>query len=66
MLGNERIVGEMGISTADAIDLFGLAGREIFVRIETPAAGKQTLAREDFIDAGDAAMRRSRPCRAGI
>ncbi|HNI33925.1 MAG TPA: CmcJ/NvfI family oxidoreductase, partial [Microthrixaceae bacterium] len=41
----------MGVGGGDAVDLLQLAGGEILVFIETPAAGEQTLAAEDFVTA---------------
>ena len=47
---NECIILQMWIDAADAIDLFDLAWREIFVLVEAPAARHQTLAAENFVD----------------
>src|SRR5437016_5459868 len=39
----------------EAVDLFGLAGAESFIGVETPDAFEQSLTPEDLVDAGDAA-----------
>src|SRR5439155_26346889 len=39
----------------DPIDFFELAGREIFIRVETPASFQQALAAQDLVDACDTA-----------
>src|SRR5437016_5108326 len=45
----------MGISSADAVDFFGLAGTQDFGRVEAPGAREQVLAAQYFVDAGYAA-----------
>src|SRR5690348_5313645 len=54
MLGDERIVVEPGIRATDAIDLVGLARRELFMRVEAPGAAQQALTAEYFMDAWNA------------
>jgi len=60
MFPHKIVVLQMRIGGADAIDFVGLAGRKIFVGIEAPAAFEQTLAAQNFVDAGDAAMKMMR------
>lgn len=55
MLGDEIIIAEMRVGGADAINLRKLAGAERFLLVEAPDALQQTLAAEDFVQAGDAA-----------
>src|SRR6185295_10270067 len=53
---HERVVVEVGISGADAVDLLHLARAQAFVRVEAPDAVEQALAAEDFVAAGDYAV----------
>src|SRR2546423_7822361 len=55
MLLDKVVVGEMRIETADAIDFFELAWREIFARVEAPAAFKKALAAQNFVNSGNTA-----------
>src|SRR6266436_2305930 len=50
----------MGISSANAADLFGLAGTQDFRRVQTPGAREQALAAQYFVDAGYAASKAMR------
>src|ERR1035438_1225776 len=51
---HEFVVGQLRIERAHAVDLLGLAGRKLLLRIEAPAAGQQTLAAQNLVDAGNA------------
>jgi len=53
--GYEVVVGEVGISLADAIDFLGLARREDFFAFQRPDALQQPLAPQDFVHAGNTA-----------
>lgn len=55
VLSHEIAVEPIGISPHHAIDFFGLAGAEGLARVETPDAGQQSLASQDFVNAGNAA-----------
>jgi hypothetical protein len=55
VFGDEAGVGEVGIGVGDAVEFGGLSGAELFGGVETPDAGEEALAVEDFMDAGDAA-----------
>ena len=55
VLGDEFVVGEVGVGGADAVDLFRLARAQRLVRIEAPDPFQQALAPQDFVAAGDAA-----------
>lgn len=55
MLGDELIVAEVRIVSADAVNLFHLSGRQSFVRIETPAAREQPLSPQNLVQTRDAA-----------
>src|SRR5262245_41673911 len=54
-LPHERVVREMRIRGQHAIDFLHLARTEIFVRMEAPTAGEQSLPSQDLVDSGDAA-----------
>lgn len=56
MLSDEGVVVELGIIAVNTIDLFLLTSAETFRWIQTPNAFEQTLAMEDFVQAGDAAV----------
>ena len=58
MRGDEFVVLPLRVSQANPIDLFQLTGREVFCGIETPAAGHQPLATENFVKTGDASRKR--------
>src|SRR5262249_36541492 len=49
VLAYERIVAKMRVPGQHAVDGFRLAWTEIFVWIETPAAGEQSLTAEDLV-----------------
>src|SRR5690606_23159799 len=55
IFADEIVVGEFRVGVVDAVDFGGLAGRELFVRVEAPGAGHEALFRENAMDAGDAA-----------
>src|SRR5258708_39352549 len=46
---HERIVIEVRIGSADAVDLFLLSGPQCFVRVEAPDACEQPLSAQDFM-----------------
>src|SRR5262249_6412841 len=53
----EYIVLEVRVCLRDAVDFFHLPGRQLFVRIEAPAAFQQSLPTKNFVNARDAAMK---------
>ena len=53
--GNEFVVSQLWISKTDAIDLLGLARRQILVRIEAKCVRQQPPAAKHLVDAWDAA-----------
>jgi hypothetical protein len=55
MFTDEIIIRKMTIPGQHAIYFVHLAGTQILVRIETPAAGEQALTSQNLMDAGDAA-----------
>ena len=55
MFGHKPIIGKMWIRVADAINLGGLALAERLMGIEAPNALQQSLAAQQFVDAGDTA-----------
>lgn len=55
MLSDELRVTEVRIFSADAVNFCHLARRQIFVRIETPAAHEQALSSQDLVEARNAA-----------
>ena len=57
MVGDERVVGEIGMLADDAIDLGRLTGAQALVRIETPDAFEQALPAQNLVASGDAAMK---------
>src|SRR4051812_6568844 len=57
VLGDERVVGEVGVLATDAVDRFALARAEPLAGIETPRAREQALAAQHLVAAGDAAMK---------
>lgn len=48
---------KVGICFANAINLFALPRRKVFIRIEAPASFEQTLATEHFVDPWDASLK---------
>ena len=52
---NEVVVIEMGVGLINAVDFLGLAGRELFVRIEAERIAQEPLAAQDLVDARNAA-----------
>src|SRR6185369_8303338 len=50
----KTVVIQIRISRVDTVDFFHLSRREFFVRVETPAALKQALAPQNFMQARDA------------
>ena len=50
MLAYKGIVIEMRIGLVDAVDLFPLSGRQIFVGVETPCALEQALSPQNFMN----------------
>jgi hypothetical protein len=54
---NKLIVVQMWIEPANAINLFGLPGREVLIGIETPAAGQQTLPAEHLMNPRNASAK---------
>ena len=57
MCVNEFVILQVMIELADAINLLCLTGRQIFVRIETPAPFEKTLPSQDFMNARNATMK---------
>ena len=57
MLVDEGVVVEVRVGGVDAGNFFGLAGAERFVGIEAPDAFEESLAAENFVEAGDAARK---------
>ena len=57
MLLDKSVVLQMWVSFTDSIDFLTLPGREILVRIKAPAALKQALATEDFMNSGNTAAK---------
>ena len=57
VFANEVVVVQMRIGAIDAVDLFRLARAERFVGIEAPDAFEESLAAENFVEAGDAARK---------
>src|SRR5438094_10671746 len=49
------IIRQLRIAGQYSIDLLQLARREIFGRVDTPAAGEQALPSKDLMQTGDAA-----------
>ena len=56
VLGDERVVGEVGMLAADAVDRFALPEAQPFTWIEAPRAFEQTLPAQHLVAAGDAAV----------
>src|SRR3977135_1806108 len=56
MLGDEGVVGKIGVLAADAVDLLHLAGAQSLGRIEAPQPLHQPLSPQDFMATGDAAV----------
>ena len=54
---DEGVVVEVRVGGVDAGNFFGLAGAERFVGIEAPDAFEESLAAENFVEAGDAARK---------
>ena len=54
---HELIVGEMRIGRTHAVDRFPLTWAQAFVRIKAPDAGQQPLPAQNFMTAGDDAMK---------
>jgi len=65
MLRDEGIVIQVRIRGADAINLRHLACTERFMLVEAPKAFEEALAAEDFVEAGDAAVKRVRGVEKG-
>src|ERR1700722_4064615 len=57
MLLYECVVLQMRIRPRHAIHLFALAGRKFLLGVETPTPFEQSLAAQDFMDAGDASAK---------
>ena len=55
VLGDEGVVGQVGVLAADAVDLLALPRAQPLVRIEAPDAFEQALAAQHLVAAGDAA-----------
>src|SRR6266702_5310981 len=55
--GDKGVVAEIGMLAADAVDLLHLARAEALGRIETPDSLEQALPPQDFMAAGDAAVK---------
>src|SRR5205814_6273023 len=53
---HERIVVEVRIGGADAVDLLALSGSQRLLRVETPDAFEQSLPAQDLVAAGDHAL----------
>ena len=67
VVGDEGVVGEVGVLAADAVDRLALARAQPLVRVEAPRAFEQALAAQHLVAAGDAAVevvarRRRRRC----
>ena len=56
MGAHERIVVEVRIGGADAVDLLALSGSQRLLRVETPDAFEQSLPAQDLVAAGDHAL----------
>ena len=54
VLRDEPVVHQVRIAREHAIDLVHLAGAQLFVRIEAPPPGEQSLPPQHFVDAGNA------------
>src|SRR5579864_5398042 len=46
----ECVILQMRIRSANPVDFFDLAGRKVFVRIETPASFEQPLTPQDLMN----------------
>ena len=53
---HKRIIVQVRIRGIHAVDLLHLPTAERLMFVETPEAFEQTLAAEDFVEAGDAAV----------
>src|SRR5205823_414156 len=51
VLGHEVVIAQMGIGPTHPVDLLGLAGRELFVGIQTTIIGEQSLPAQHLMDA---------------
>ena len=54
IFAHEIIVVKLRIAVIDSINLFHLAGRKLFARVETPAARQQSLSAQNLVQTGDA------------
>ena len=54
MSRHKIIVMKVRVRPVDAIDLFGLSGRKLLVRIEAQTVGQQPLASQDLVNSRDA------------
>src|SRR5436305_275371 len=61
MCGHEAIIIEMRVGPANPVDLFRLACAQTFIRVEAPDTLQQTLAAQDFVNAGQPTPKRKRP-----
>src|SRR6202161_577383 len=57
MLLYEDIMLQMRIRVAHAVDFFYLARGEFLMRIKTPASFEQTLAPQEFVNAGNTSVK---------
>ncbi len=57
MVGDEIVVGQIRMLVADAVDLLDLAGAEALGGIEAPDTLEQSLPPQNFMTAGDAAVK---------
>src|SRR6187397_689034 len=56
VLGDEGVVGEVGVLAADAVDRLALPGAQALARIEAPGSLEQPLSAQHLVAAGDAAV----------
>src|ERR1700716_3046936 len=54
MPANEAVIVQRGVCGVDPVDLFHLARRKIFIRVEAPAALEHALAPQDLMKARNA------------
>ena len=53
MLGHERVVGQVGIGTAGAVEFVGLTGAERLLGVEAPDALQKALPSQHLVNAGN-------------
>src|SRR5689334_14676269 len=57
MLLHEVVVRQMRIGSVDTINFLGLSRRKIFIRVKAPAALKQPLASQNFMNTRNTAVK---------